>query len=433
MTLFPFAYFYPFIVELLCATALFSTHFAWRRSWRLVLIPVAVCVCAPAFTLFLTGLNGGASWRSDRIALYHALCAVVVIALIRCCTRASWLESSIAVVLGYAVQHMASDVATLVWLACGYDIYEGYYSGHGMQRLAIYAVLYCMVYLCVGRHSRIDHEKIRSGAMWIIAGVAVLILVIVAHLALIRQLPESAQAVGYFYDLLCTMLSLCMLLLVSANDRLSTDLALLRQADRLKQEHYELTRETIDLINIKCHDFRKSVATLYAENGAPPSADAVRKVEDSLRVYDAIFQTGSDSLDVILTEKSLYCSAHGITLDCMADGRDLGFLDDADLYSLFGNILDNAIEAVRQLDDGDRRVIDMTVKTVGGLLTIEERNFYRGTLSFQDGLPVTTKEDRRYHGFGMRSIVNQVRQHHGEMNVRADDGVFSLTIVIPLP
>ncbi|OZG65277.1 ATP-binding protein [Bifidobacterium eulemuris] len=422
-----------FVIELLCATAVFSGGIGWRRSWRLLAIPMAAVACAASMPLFLTPSEGFYAWNPDRVVTYHILCAIVVVVLIRCCARATWLESIIVVVLGYAVQHIVSDVVMVACFAAGWSVEESYSWGWGVPRLLVFAFAYALAYMFIGRRFRVSHDRIRDGKVWVLASVLVLLLIIVLNQVLIQSLPASVSAAMFFYDLLCSLLSLLVLLLVSANDRLQADLLLLRQMDRLKREHYELSKETIDLINVKCHDFRKSVASLYARDGVPPSAAAVRKAEDSLRVYDAIFQTGNEALDVILTEKSLYCSAHGITLSCMADGRALGFLDDSDQYSLFGNILDNAIEAVEHLDDVDQRVVDITVKTAGGMLSIEERNFYQGELSFEDGLPVTTKGDRRYHGFGMRSIADQVRRHQGQMTVRAQDGVFELSIVLPLP
>ena len=55
--------------------------------------------------------------------------------------------------------------------------------------------------------------------------------------------------------------------------------------------------------------------------------------------------TGNHALDVILTEKSLICKQKEIKLTCMADGKQLAFMQTTDLYSIFGNLLNNSIEA----------------------------------------------------------------------------------------
>lgn len=75
------------------------------------------------------------------------------------------------------------------------------------------------------------------------------------------------------------------------------------------------------------------------------------EIEKSVSLYDANVKTGNTVLDTILTEKSLLCYKKGIILSCVADGENIAFMEDADVYSLFGNALDNAIEAVLKLEE----------------------------------------------------------------------------------
>ena len=152
-------------------------------------------------------------------------------------------------------------------------------------------------------------------------------------------------------------------------------------------------------------------------------------IQKSVAIYDAKIETGNRLLDVLLTEKSLYCEQNGISLSCMADGEKLSFLEDSDLYCLFGNVLDNALEAVKRLEQKERRVINLSVKARGGMLIIQEENYFDGTITFEDGLPMTTKADKNYHGFGMRSIRMIVHKYKGELNTYTADGVFHLNIL----
>ena len=155
----------------------------------------------------------------------------------------------------------------------------------------------------------------------------------------------------------------------------------------------------------------------------------MRNLQKSISIYDAKIETGNQSLDVLLTEKSLYCEQNGITFSCMADGEKLDFLDGSDLYCLLGNIVDNALEAVKAISEQERRVINLLVKAQGNLLMIQEDNYFDGTLTFRDGLPVTTKEDKNYHGFGMRSIRMIVQKYDGELTTYVDGDVFHLNIL----
>ena len=115
----------------------------------------------------------------------------------------------------------------------------------------------------------------------------------------------------------------------------------------------------------------------------------------------------------------------------MADGEKLSFMREDDLYCLFGNIIDNAAEAVAHLSDDEKRVINLTCGARGDMALIEEENYYEGDLTFEDGLPQTTKSDKMYHGYGVRSIRLIARRYGGEATMSADGGIFSLKVLLP--
>ena len=114
----------------------------------------------------------------------------------------------------------------------------------------------------------------------------------------------------------------------------------------------------------------------------------------------------------------------------MADGKKLSFMRSSDLYALFGNIIDNAIEAVSVLDE-DKRTISLSVSEKSGFIVINIYNRYDGELSFESGLPRTTKSDESMHGFGMKSVQATCEKYGGSMSIRTDKNVFNLNIIIP--
>jgi len=134
----------------------------------------------------------------------------------------------------------------------------------------------------------------------------------------------------------------------------------------------------------------------------------------------------------VLSGKMLACKNLGITMTCMADGRRMGFMEDSDIYALFGNIVDNAIEAVSSVPQADEKLISLTVATQGELLRIEEENYFSGKLIFEEGLPVTAKGDQTHHGFGTRSIRMLAEKYGGDFKISIQDNVFSLSIILPI-
>ena len=152
-----------------------------------------------------------------------------------------------------------------------------------------------------------------------------------------------------------------------------------------------------------------------------------------MAVYDSQAKTGNEALDTILTEKGLLCEREGISLSVIADGHALDALAPHEVYSFFGNALDNAIDAVRALDDSGQRSISLTVRRVGELATIHVENYFAGDRSFSGGLPQTSKDDTSRHGFGTRSMREIVERHGGTLTFGQRDRTFTVDAMIPVP
>ena len=132
---------------------------------------------------------------------------------------------------------------------------------------------------------------------------------------------------------------------------------------------------------------------------------------------------------MILTEKTLACRERSIQLLCMADGRGLEFVKTHHLYALLGNAVDNAMEAVDSLPEAER-VISFSLRRQGELIHIHIENPCAGEIAMRSGLPVTTKGNEDYHGFGMLSMKTVAEQYGGGLSVQAEDGVFTLDVVL---
>lgn len=97
---------------------------------------------------------------------------------------------------------------------------------------------------------------------------------------------------------------------------------------------------------------------------------------------------------------------------------------------MFGNILDNAIEAVYKLKNNEKRQINIVIKNVYSLISITVENYYEGNIVLdKNGLPITTKDNKDFHGFGMKSIKMIVDKYHGDMNITKRNDIFSLNIL----
>lgn len=200
-----------------------------------------------------------------------------------------------------------------------------------------------------------------------------------------------------------------------------------------QKNQYQISKENINLINQKCHDLRHQVSALRGKGASGDSDSYLKEIENSINIYDSIVRTGNEALDTILTEKSLYCQSRTIGIHCVADGEAMSFISPVDIYTIFGNALDNAIESVERLSNNDSRFIDVMIYSKKSMLVINIVNPLYSNLELEGGLPKTTKSDTGYHGFGLKSIRHTAESYEGFVSIDTQDDMFSLSLVIPLP
>ncbi len=199
-----------------------------------------------------------------------------------------------------------------------------------------------------------------------------------------------------------------------------------------QREQFQMSKENIEIINRKCHDLKHQIAALKTIRDPAEIDRQVEEMEQAVMIYDSMVHTGNAVLDVVLTEKSLYCEAHKINLTCLVDGKALAFVEAVDLYTLFGNALDNAIESVMRQQDKQKRIIQVASYEEKGMLLVRFRNYCDQIPEMIDGVPVTLKGDKEYHGFGLKSIRYTAEKYGGGMSIQTGPNFFTLQILIPL-
>lgn len=218
---------------------------------------------------------------------------------------------------------------------------------------------------------------------------------------------------------------------ILAARQLATEREVERRMAAERERQYQLSRKNIDAINVKCHDIKHQIRSL-ADGGRVADGRALEDLAAEIAIYDSTVKTGNPALDVVLTEKGLVCSGEKITLAVIADGRALECLEPQEIYSLFGNALDNAIEAVRGIGEPERRLVSLNVRRSGTMCVINVENSCDVAPAFRDGLPVTTKADAGSHGFGTRSMRGIVERHGGVLSFGCEDGVFHVDALLPM-
>ncbi len=200
---------------------------------------------------------------------------------------------------------------------------------------------------------------------------------------------------------------------------------------KAQYDKYRNYQTTFDLINMKYHDLKHQIAGLRAEMSDEQRSKWIDSLEQELESYRPELETGNSVLDTLISGKMMNCRANNIKITCVADGNTLDFMHVADICTIFGNALDNAIESVTLIEDPEKRLIHLSVSSRKNFVLIQINNYCENTINLKNGYPVTTKADKESHGFGLKSIRYTAEKYHGTVTFDINKNWFELKILIP--
>lgn len=307
-----------------------------------------------------------------------------------------------------------------------------------LHMVVIYAVMYILVYL-IERYLKKDIEELQiTRRELLVVYFVVIVVYCISNVSyvdvksifsggtamdvfIIRTLADlSGMAVLYAYHIQVKEIQM----------RFEKDT--LQNITNMQYQNYKLSKESIDIVNQKYHDLKHQINLLKTGADTEKAGEYLEQMEREIKIYETQNKTGNKVLDTILTSKGMHCQRHGIELKFMGEGQLLNFMEDMDISALFGNMLDNAIESVVKIKDRQKRLISIHVIQERQFIRIRTENYCEEDVQFQDGLPVTTKKDKRFHGYGTKSIKKIVEKYGGSVMAGKTDNWFELKILIPM-
>lgn len=194
-------------------------------------------------------------------------------------------------------------------------------------------------------------------------------------------------------------------------------------------KQYESSRELMQMISVKSHDLKKQLR--YLKQNPTGKKELVEEIESITESFDCMIQTENVALSTILSEKAAACAHEHIPFTVVCNNLNIDFMRDLDVYTLFANLLDNAIEATRAIPQ-QKRSISVIIKSSCGFLSIHQENTFSGNINISGENLLTTKKDKISHGYGYHSMRQLVEQYDGIISYQSNREVFSINILIPL-
>lgn len=245
------------------------------------------------------------------------------------------------------------------------------------------------------------------------------------------QLPAQNAKTFQFVITLCFLCQLVILVGYVGKESAERERFAQLQMQRVlqaQQQQFDMKIQSIEAVNRKYHDMKNLL--IYLENGKGEATE-VRQLMEDVKPFEALVATGNEAVDIILSEKLNLCQQEDICCVPYVDGALLAFISPLDVCTLLGNALDNAIESCRTIPEAENRQISIKTNRRGGCVVLVVRNTFGIAPQMHDGQPVSIKQDKENHGFGLKSIRYVAKKYGGEVSCRLEGQEFVLAMLFP--
>lgn len=412
----PFIAQIEYVLSLLFSGVVFCLYLPRRRYWYLFLL---VVIAGMEGVWFFHRISPLATYFLMFLALFGGLMLIFEINI--------W-QSLFLVTCTFCTQHLSYKLNLLMISLIDFNLRSSlwYYL---FYLLWIFAVD-LMVYFSFGRRlKRYPDIRINERLM-----IFVSLLVAITAIALSYFTQDVVIATNSLpltigtnlYAILSCLAGLVISFMNTDNRELINEnktLELLLSEDK---KHYEAAKASAESVAIRYHDLKHRMQ----DPGVSQEEQADFKKEAELN--ESIYFTNSKALDVLLYEKAKTCALKNIQLTVVADGRLLAFMKSYEIYSLFGNLLDNAIESLNNEPAKENRNIKLSIVQVRNNVVVSVENYCSRELVMVNGLPQTTKGDKEAHGFGLKSCRNLAKRYDGYFKCNLDHHIFKATVLFPI-
>lgn len=420
-----------FVGELLLATSVYVFKLRRRNHFWLWLVLCLSCFIGFAYSWSLIPYINSVTSIIFSI-LFFFIAFFGLIGSLMACFKVNIQAAMFLGTAGYAMQHFTYKLIQIVigsiekgipsFVDNNYGIY-GIYASFVIISLPIF-------YNMFGKKIHNNETLIIEDSRLLIISIILIICTVILNLiyeSFVKVSNLTLFIVGCLFDMVCCFLTLFIEFEMLKSKEISEAYVQMKTIWESEKKQLEISKENMDYMKILAHDLKHELN----ESTLLISKDKVDELNRRIAAFGNSIKTGNDILDLVIAERTLIVQKENINLSIIADGSVLSNMKQSDCYSLFMNIMDNAIDAVKELPK-DQREISLAVRESMGMILIHEVNPFKGTLNFKDGLPQTTKRDSMYHGFGTKSIKGIVDSYSGDCEISIkDNNIYVLNILLP--
>lgn len=204
------------------------------------------------------------------------------------------------------------------------------------------------------------------------------------------------------------------------------ELSYLEQLEEKEERHGEF----IHNIN---HYF-KAIGELAREDHCEQVVSLMEELNLKLMQNERTIYTSHRVVNAVLSEKAREAAENEINFDAYVEpGIRFGETTDSDLVAMLGNLLDNALEAVKYCTGEKRKVtVRIYMEKEGKVSVVKLVNYFAQRPHRQKSGFISLKRDRGMHGIGIKSVENTVKKYDGYLQCLIDEESFTAILILPV-
>jgi hypothetical protein len=203
--------------------------------------------------------------------------------------------------------------------------------------------------------------------------------------------------------------------------------------NNMEYDYYVRVEENNYKVRQLYHDMKNHLICIGNLCDSNDAKDYVNSLNFELNKLDNNFNTGSRILDIILSEKKTVCIEKNINFTTYIDFSKGDFIDMSDISIIFGNSIDNAIQACDKMNNDEiNKKLDIKIKNVKNFIVIKIINTKVNEIRVKNNKIISDKQNNFLHGLGINNINEVVDKYSGELVIDYTDFEFILTILIPI-
>ena len=233
---------------------------------------------------------------------------------------------------------------------------------------------------------------------------------------------EYVFLISLVYIVLADLFLFYLVKLMNEKYCLKYDIKLLQNQADMQYDYYLGQEQKYNQTFQILHDVDKHIkliGQLYASGNIDKAADYTKEIGNILQPLIPIRYTRNPILDILLTDKTVIMDEKGIDFKINIDNVNLDFIEAVDVTTIFGNLLDNSIEACECLMKDKQ--ITINIHAFHEIISVRIENSC-SDVKWKNGVPVSDKGKNR--GIGLLNVKRSIEKYDGDIKFRNNNGVF---------